>query len=259
MENIFVIDIGNTNTVCGLYSDGDLVNSFRLSSDRDRTTDEYYVLFKSLNSEHKIDYIAVSSVVPIIGRTIESVILRYYNVPYIFVNGNTPLGIKYNMSDASFIGADLVVNAYAAWQKYQTNCIICDLGTATTIQLIGEDGSFYGTSIMPGLTTAAYNLFEKAALLTKIQLEAPVDLLGLNTKDALLTGIIRGHAYSIDGFVKRIKEQFNKLGSFTTIATGGISNLVAEQSENIDVIDKTLTLDGLYFISIKLLVTSSNS
>ena len=259
MENIFVIDIGNTNTVCGLYSNGDLVNSFRLSSDRDRTTDEYYVLFKSLNSEHKIDYIAVSSVVPIIGRTIESVILRYYNVPYIFVTGNTELGIKYNMTDPSFIGADLVVNAYAAWQKYKENCIICDFGTATTIQLIGSDGTFYGTIIMPGLTTAAYNLFEKAALLTNIQLEAPKELLGLNTRDALLSGIIRGHAFSIEGFVNSIMDNYSELGFITTIATGGVSNLVADHSQRIDIIDKTLTLDGLYLIAKKLLVTSLDS
>ena len=254
-KNILVIDIGNTNIVCGLYSNQSLVNTWRMSSDRIRTSDEFFVLIKNLTLDVRIDYITVSSVVPAVGRTIEHMIIKYYKVPYIFVNGNTDLGINYLIPDTSFIGADLIVNAYAAWKKYNTNCIVCDLGTATTVQLVGADGTFYGTSIMPGLITGAYNLFEKAALLSNIQLENPSVLLGLNTKDSLLSGIINGHAFALDGFIKSIYNEFQHLKNFKTIATGGISNLVAEQSSYIEVIDKSLTLDGLSLIAHKLLVT----
>jgi len=254
-KNILVIDIGNTNVVCGIYHDLVLVNTWRMASLKIRTSDEYYVLIKNLTADFEIDYIAVSSVVPAIGKTIEHMIQKYFKAPYLFVDGNTELGLKYLVQDPSFIGSDLIVNAYSAWKKYQTNCIVCDFGTATTIQLVGVDGCFHGTIIMPGMLTGADSLFEKAALLSNIQFESPTVLLGTNTRDALLSGIIKGHAYSIDGFIKELKTDFNHLENIRIIATGGISNLIAEHSEHIEIIDKTLTLDGLSLIINKLLVT----
>ncbi|MCK9328342.1 MAG: type III pantothenate kinase [Candidatus Cloacimonetes bacterium] len=261
IKKILVIDIGNTNIVCGLYLNSNkltsesMINTFRISSDRIKTSDEYYVLIKNLSPAMDIDYICVSSVVPSIGRTIEHMIKRFFSVPYLFVTGNTKLDMKFPMQDTTFIGADLIVNAYAAWQKYQTNCIVCDLGTATTVQLVGQNGSFNGTAILPGLVTGAHNLFEKAALLSNIQLESPKTTLGLTTKDALLSGLIKGHAFALDGFINEIKTIFSDFTPITTVATGGISTLVSEQSKNIDIVDKSLTLDGLFLITKKILVT----
>lgn len=251
MENILVIDIGNTNIVCGLYCEGVLFRSWRIHSDQEKTTDEYFVILSNLSDHIQLSYIALASVVPAIGQTIERVITKYLKVPYVFVTGRTDLGMNFPVEDPSLIGADLIVNGYMAWQKYQTNCIVCDLGTATTIQLISKEGEFLGTVIMPGMITGASNLFDKAALLTRIQIEDSPTLLGLNTKDSLLAGIIRGHAFSIDGFIRSIKEQYNELGDFTTIATGGFSNLIKRHSSLVDIADNTLILEGLYNIAKK--------
>ncbi len=260
-KKILAIDIGNTNIVCGIYVDNEDLNSesildtFRISTDRIKTSDEYFVLIKNLSITTEIDFICVSSVVPSVGRTIEHMIQKFFKVPYLFINGETVLGLKFPMKDYSFVGADLIVNAFAAWKKYKSNCIICDLGTATTVQLVGSDGTFNGTAILPGLITGAHNLFEKAAQLSNIQLESPKTTLGLTTKDALLSGLIKGHAFALDGFINEIKQIYYTNKPIITIATGGISSLVAEQSKSIEIVDKVLTLDGLFLIAKKLLVT----
>jgi len=265
-RNLLVIDIGNTNVVCGIYTDSidehkstpTLVNTWRMASLKIRTSDEYYVLIKNLTADLKIDYICVSSVVPSIGKTIEHMIQKYFEAPYLFVDGNTDLDIKYLVPNPIFIGSDLIVNAYSAWKKYQRNCIICDFGTATTVQLVGDDGCFYGTIIMPGMITGANGLFKNAALLSNIQIESPTVLLGTNTRDSLLSGLIKGHAYAVDGFIENLINEFNHIENIQIIATGGISNLIAEHSKYLDHIDKTLTLDGLSLIINKLLVTKSD-
>lgn len=262
MKKILVIDVGNTNIVCGIYNNNEifspdsLTDTFRMASDRIKTSDEYYVLIKNLSGDTEIDYICVSSVVPAISRTIEHMIIKYYKVPYYFVTGNSDLGLRFSIPDPGYIGPDLIVNAYSAWKKYNKNTIICDFGTATTVQFIDSEGFFHGTAILPGLITGAYNLFEKAALLSNIQLESPNEILGTNTRDALLSGLIRGHAFSMDGFVKAIKEKYKDMLPLQTIATGGIAGLVSEQSASIDIVDKSLTLDGLYLIARKKIVTN---
>ncbi len=256
MNKILVFDIGNTNIVGGVYEAGVLKCTLRLSSDLKKTADEYFVLINSICAQNgadtaRMDKIVLSSVVPSLSRCFEHMFQRYFTCPFILVNGYSPLGLTYNVADPGFIGADLIVNAYSAWQKYQTNCIICDMGTATTIQLVSCEGHFSGTSILPGLVTGAVNLFEKAALLSDIQLEKPAKLLGTSTREALLSGIIYGHAFLLDRFIQEIRKEYSYLGEIKTIATGGISALVCEHTTCVDVIEKTLTLDGLYLISLK--------
>jgi len=255
MENILVIDIGNTNIVFGIYTNGNLVKTSRLSTYLDRTIDEYILFLNAICSNANISFISVSSVVPTITAKIEKVITDNVKLPYYLVTSLTELGLKYPVKETSHIGADLIVNAFCVWHKYQKNSIVCDFGTATTLQLISADGMFYGTTILPGIATSAKNLFDKASLLKSIDLEDSKVLMGLNTKDALLSGIIRGHAYSIDGFVHSITEHFHKLDEITVIATGGLSNIVIKHSKTIQIIDNTLTLEGLYRIAKKIIVT----
>ena len=155
------------------------------------------------------------------------------------------------MENPDFIGADLIVDAFIAKEKYKTNCIICDFGTATTIQLVGADGYFYGTVIAPGIKTSADSLFLKTAQLSKIELQTPKSILGTNTKDSLLSGIIYGSIFMIDGIIRQIKKEFNNLENIKVIATGGLAHLVSEDSEEIEIIDENLTLDGLNLICLR--------
>ena len=268
-ENILVIDIGNTNTVVGIYTNTELLRTWRILSDKTKTVDDYYSLFINFLSNYQIDYISIASVVPIIGANIEGMIKKYFNIPYNFVNGNTELGLKYSVEDPSFIGADLIANAFAAWQIYKKNCIIFDFGTATTIQLVGQDGFYYGVSILPGLMTAVDSLIKNAAMLKDVSLETfnnqskYIPSLGSNTKDSILSGIILSHIYTIEGFEKRIKEDYSELSDIEIIATGGLAQVVIEQLtlplKQAIHLDKNLTLEGLFLISKKLLVTKNKN
>ncbi|MCK4956933.1 MAG: type III pantothenate kinase, partial [Candidatus Cloacimonetes bacterium] len=190
----------------------------------------------------------VASVVPDLLRVFGHLAKKYFDLEAILVNAYVELGLSFPMSDPGFIGADLIVNAFAAKEKYQTNCIVCDFGTATTIQLVGEDGHFYGTVIAPGVITSAANLFSSASMLSNIQLTSPNKILGINTKDALLSGIVTGNTLMVDGIIKRIRTEYKDLGEIKAIATGGMSEMICENSTEIDIIDKTLTLEGLNYI-----------
>ncbi len=249
----FVIDIGNTDIVMGIYLKNKLILSWRLSTNNFRTEDEYFAIIKLLfqeNSFHpeNIRKAALASVVPELTRVFSHLIDKYLKCPLIKVDAYTELGLTFPMKDPGFIGADLIVNAFAAREFYHENCIICDFGTATTIQLVGKDGHFYGTVISPGVITSSSNLIEKASLLSEVRLVSPKKTLGTTTKDALLSGIITGNALMVDGFIKKIRNDYKKLGNIKTIATGGISDLICKNSKEIDVIAKDLTLNGLNHI-----------
>ncbi|MDN5354823.1 MAG: type pantothenate kinase [Candidatus Cloacimonadota bacterium] len=249
-RNNFVLDIGNSHIVAAVFQNSKMLRSWRFATDKTKTKDEYGVIinsfFSNLNLEiQQIDRAAISSVVPVLTGVFEKMFTEAGIEKITLVSAYTPLGLRFPMSDPGFVGADLVVNAFAAKEKYQQNCIVCDFGTATTMQLVGKDGFFYGTVIMPGVMISATRLFDKAALLTNIDLEAPTTLLGTNTQDSLLSGIIRGNAFMIDGFIRKIKEEHSNLKPIKVIATGGISQLICQQSEEIDEIDENLTLTGL--------------
>lgn len=252
--NIIVFDIGNTHIVLGLYKEDVLVKSWRLRTDKTKTEDEYYALFRNLFGAIDmqvldIDKVALSSVVPNLTRVFCHMSEKYFAKEAIVVTAYTDLGLTFPMPDPGFVGSDLVVNGFSAIQKYNENCIICDLGTATTIQLVGKDGYFHGTSIIPGVMTAASRLFESASQLSNIQLKNPENILGLSTQDALNSGIIKGHRFMIEAFIDEIKESYSKMGEIKVIATGGITDLILKQSTKIDIIDKKLLLDGLFLIA----------
>ena len=251
-----VIDIGNSNIVFGIYSYKELKFLWRINTDKSKTEDEYFAVLKAhLNSISvelgEIKNIALSSVIPELIRIFPSLIKKYFKCTFTNVNARTDLGLKFPMENPDFIGADLIVDAFIAKEKYKTNCIICDFGTATTIQLVGEDGYFYGTVIAPGIKTSADSLFFKTAQLSKIELQTPKSILGTSTKDALLSGIIKGSTFMIDGIIRQIKKEFNNLENIKVIATGGLAHLISEDSEEIEIIDENLTLDGLNLICLR--------
>ena len=247
------IDIGNTHIVLGIFLNDTLIDSKRIGTDRLKTEDEYYVIIRNLLDEIEdftdISKVILSSVVPPVTRVFDHLITKYFQKDCLIVSSQTPLGLKFSMKNPENIGADLLVNAFAAKEIYNKNVVICDLGTATTIQLVGKDGYFYGTVISPGIVTSADSLFNKASLLSNIRLEKPEKILGTNTKDALLSGIIRGHAFCIDGFVDSIKKEFNTLEDIFVVATGGMAEMIAEFSNTINEVNKNLTLTGLNLIA----------
>ncbi|MDD2650058.1 MAG: type III pantothenate kinase [Candidatus Cloacimonetes bacterium] len=255
MKYNLVFDIGNTNIVAGVYEGKTLKHTFRFDSDRKKTADEFNSLIFGFANElgislKDVSKIVACSVVPTLTRTFEQVFFQYFTCPYKFIDGLTPLGITYFTDDPSFIGADLVANAYGVWKKYQSNCIVIDIGTATTIQLVDKNGSYLGVSILPGMKSSATSLFKQASQLFDVKLETPKMLLGNNTQDALLSGLVYGHVFIVDGFVSRIKKEYDNLKDIKVIATGGLASLLNQLTQSIDIMDINLTIDALNLIAL---------
>ncbi len=248
-EATLVVDIGNTNITCGIYQK-DLMTWFaRFFSSPNRTADEFYSLLSSLLGNIKTDmikYVAIGSVVPELTRIWQHLITKYLSAGFCEISARCDLGLTYLVPEPGFIGADLIANAFGAWKKYSANCIVIDLGTATTIQFVTDKGSFEGAAIGPGIKTGADQLFQKTALLSQIEIENPPSILGTNTRDALLSGIVNGHAFMLDAYIQKIKQHYSECESIITIITGGIADLVKPLVPDLDFVDKSLTLDGIY-------------
>ncbi len=246
---VLVVDIGNTNIVCAIYEQGKLCWNVRLASERMRTADEYFTLLKTLDMEAslpKVEYVALGSVVPELSRIWKHLLAKYVPAKVIEINGHSPLGIVYKVPDPGFIGADLIANAYAAWKKNRQSCIVIDLGTATTIQVMNHKGIFEGAIIAPGLKTGVANLFERAAQLNEFEMEVPSVMLGTNTRDAVLSGVMNGHALMLEGFITMLKMQYFDLYPMLTILCGGMADLLKPLVPSADIVDKNLTTDGFY-------------
>ena len=253
----FVIDIGNSNIVLGLYKIDELSSLWRIETVKSESIDSYYHKIQSLFTNDQISIpqiscIALSSVVSELTEIFTNLFERFFDCPHIIVNAYSKLGLSFPVSDPGFIGPDLIVNSYAAWQKYKTNCIICDFGTATTFQLVDVNGFHHGSIIVPGVHISAKALFSQASQLPNVEITEPVNLLGTNTKDSLLSGIVTGNKIMADGFIRKIRLQYQHLGDITTIATGGITELICKNSKEIDIIDNNLQLDGLNLICRKI-------
>jgi len=255
MKNL-LIDIGNTNIVIGYYDNSKKIVSFRIATDQNFTEDEYFLKIRSLLKDckinlQKIDSLALSSVVPVLTKTFSHLRKKYFpKTRLINISHKSPLGLSFGTKKTSHIGADLLMNAYAAKKKYNRSCIICDFGTATTIQLVSKDGFFWGGAIVPGVITSAKTLFDSATELSQIELKKSEKIISLDTTEALRAGIINGSLFLVEGFIKEIKKKFASLDIFT-IATGGLAQMICADSSLIDKIDKDLILDGLDLICSK--------
>lgn len=249
---LFVLDVGNTNTVLGVFSKGTLQHEWRIKTDKHKTEDEFAVLIeslfnmKSLKFEY-IDDIIISSVVPPIMFALEKMCVKYFHKDPIVVGKDIAqeyLTISYPKPDE--LGADRVVNAIGAIQSYDGPMIIIDFGTATTYCYIDESQAYHGGLIAPGINISLEALYQRAAKLPKIEIEAPEHVIGNSTVEAMQAGVFFGYVSQVDGIVQRIQKE--KQQKPTVIATGGLAKLIAAESETIDVVDKYLTLKGLYEI-----------
>ncbi|MDZ5474312.1 type III pantothenate kinase [Bacillus sp. 31A1R] len=248
---IFVFDVGNTNIVLGVYDQAELKHHWRIETNRYKTEDEYGMVIRSLFDHAKleissIDGIIISSVVPPIMFSLERMCQKYFNIKPLVVGPGIKTGLNIKYENPREVGADRIVNAVAAIHEYGSPLIIVDFGTATTYCYVNEDKQYMGGAIAPGINISTEALYSKAAKLPRIEIARPEGIVGKNTVAAMQAGILYGYVGQVEGIVKRMKEQSNE--NPTVIATGGLSNLIAQESDMIDIVDPFLTLKGLQLI-----------
>ncbi len=248
---LLVADVGNTNTVVGVYDGERLVASWRLTSRREQTADEYGVLLQSLLRTRGLDPgqvsdIAISNVVPPVQQALEGMCRAHFGVSPFFVEPGANTPIRLVVDQPGEVGPDRVVNAVAARARYRVPLIVIDFGTATTFDCVNARGEFIGGAIAPGITTAVDALLSRAARLYRVELVRPKDAIGRNTVTNIQSGIVYGYAGLVDGIVERMRAEMD--GTVSVIATGGLAPLIADVARCIQHVDPDLTLEGLRLV-----------
>ncbi len=246
-----MLDVGNTNTVLGVYENENLKYHWRMETNRNKTEDEYGMIIKSLFQHvglalSQIDGMIISSVVPPIMFSLEKMCQKYFHIKPLIVGPGIKTGLNIKYENPREVGADRIVNAVAGIHEYGSPLIIVDFGTATTYCYIDEGGHYMGGAIAPGINISTEALYSRAAKLPRIEIVRPDHIVGKNTVAAMQAGILYGYVGQVDGIVSRMKAQSKKQP--TVIATGGLAPLIAEETSSIDVVDPFLTLKGLCLI-----------
>ena len=250
---LLVIDIGNTYTVIGVYDGRHLLKDWRIRTERRTTEDEFNILASNLFSEgnissKKISKTIISCVVPPMVTILDSFCRKYLGHAPHWVDATSALTLPIRYKNPSEVGADRIVNAVAAFHKYQTSLVVIDFGTATTFDSISEKGEYLGGAISPGILIASEALFMKASKLPRVEIFVPPEsVIGKDTASSIKAGIIFGYAGLVDGMVRRMKIEMGT--NPRIIATGGLSELMCQVSETIEVVEPNLTLEGLRIIS----------
>ena len=254
---LLTLDVGNTNTVLGLYrlAPDELITHWRISTLRTQTADEYGVLFLNLFAMRKVEVtevsaIIISSVVPPLESTLRQVCERYFNLKPMFVEPGIKTGMPILVDNPTEVGADRLVNSVAAFGRYGGPCIVVDFGTATTFDVISAKGEYVGGAIAPGLAISAEALFARAARLSRVDVKKPAKVVGTNTVAAVQSGLYYGYIGLVDGILERILNETRGPDSAAPkiIATGGLAHLIIDDSRFIQTVDDMLTIDGLRLI-----------
>ncbi len=247
---LLAVDIGNTNTVCGVFEKATLKTHFRFRTEIDITADELVLLLNGLLSlggikREQISNLAVACVVPPLLKAWQEMADLYFSGNFLVAKA-TELGLPILLDNPQEVGVDRVLNALAAWEKYHRSVIIVDYGTATTFDCLSENGEYLGGAIAPGLAISAEALFQKTSMLPRVDLLAPPEkAIGKSTFSALKTGLLLGFAALTDGLVARLAAELSERPC--VIATGGLAHLMKEVSFTIEKVESFLTLEGLYY------------
>ncbi|MBM7580668.1 type III pantothenate kinase [Jeotgalibacillus terrae] len=248
---LFVLDVGNTNTVLGVYDGEELRYHWRVETNRHKTEDEYGMLVKNL-FEHvgltfsDFDGIIISSVVPPVMFPLERMSQKYFHLKPLVVGPGMKTGLNIKYDNPKEVGADRIVNAVAGIKEHGGSLIIVDFGTATTYCYINKNRQYMGGVIAPGIGISTEALYAKAAKLPRIEIARPEMVVGKSTVSAMQAGIVYGYVGQVEGIVSRMKKEAGE--HVTVIATGGLASLIAKESDIIDIVDPFLTLKGLQLI-----------
>lgn len=255
---LLVIDVGNTNTVLGVFAREDgaaeyagLSAHWRVTTELKRTVDEYGVLFRNLFSMDKVEAagiqgIVISSVVPPLDSVLRQVCERYFHVPALFIEPGVKTGMPVHYDNPAEVGADRIVNGVAAFEKYGGPCVVVDFGTATTFDCISAKGEYLGGVICPGIGISADALFQRTARLPRVDIRKPARVIGSNTVGSLQSGLYYGYLGLVDGILTLLTQE---LGAETkVVATGGLGGMLGTASKFITAVDEYLTLEGLRII-----------
>ena len=248
---LLVMDVGNSNIVLGCYQGDSLVIQWRIVTEQRRTSDEYGMILKDLFAARGLALgdtkaIIISCVVPPMLNMLEEMSAKYFEITPLIVGTGIKTGMTISYDNPEEVGADRIVNAVAAYEKYRKSLIVVDFGTATTFDYISPDGVYMGGAIAPGISISSEALFQRASKLPRVELIKPKTVVGKNTVASMQSGIVFGYIALVDGIVNRMKQEVKT--DPMVIATGGLAHLIASESETIEEVDENLTLKGLRII-----------
>lgn len=247
---LLVLDIGNTEITVGTFTGDALVGHWRLTTNPDRTPDEWGAALGSFlvhagHSPNEVRAVCYASVAPAVTQSLVQGVEEATGTRGVAVDARSPLPITLDVEEPLSVGADRIVNTLAAVDRYRADTIVVDFGTATTFDCITADRRFLGGVIMPGLRTSADQLTRRAAKLPATELEAPSRVIGRRTEECIRAGVLYGAAEAVDGIVRRIRAEWPSGGSPKVVATGGLASFVAPYTSSVNVVDPDLTLFGL--------------
>jgi type III pantothenate kinase len=243
---LLAVDVGNTQTVLGLYAGGELTDHWRLATERSTTADELGVVLGGLLDLDAVDGICLASTVPVLLREWELLADKWAQAPLLAVGPGVKTGIPIRYDDPREVGPDRIVNAVAAKERYGAPVIVVDFGTSTNFDVVSPEGEYVGGVIAPGIEVSMEALFARAARLVKVDYVAPPAVIGKTTVGGLQSGLVYGFAGQVDGIVGRIREELG--AEARAVATGGLADLVAPHTRTIETVDPFLTLDGLRLV-----------
>ena len=248
---LLAIDIGNTNITLGVFHKEHLKATSRIATDSRRMADEYALLLSNMLplkgiSPDAITGAAICSVVPPLTSVFEELCKDFFNVPPLVVNVGVKTGVRIFYDNPRDVGTDRVVDAAAAYRLYGGPVIVVDFGTGTVFDAVSQDGDYLGGAIAPGITIAAEALFQNASQLRRVQLVSPPSAIGKNTAHSMQSGLVLGYADLVEGMVRRFKREMGE--DSKVVATGGLANLIAQETSVFDEINPDLTLIGLRLI-----------